>query len=377
MMFYLGLFTLALIATIYTGLRAVKWIRTMVAFKKSFIFWIVAVIFTGLYFIGNYIRPSVLSRIVSLSGGVYLGFLLYLFMLTLAADIIVHVIMLTPLGKKPVFSSKTAFRSLGAGILAFSVAVTAYGTINAAAVDKTEYSVVTGSSYGELNIVLISDLHLGTQIGASQIRRVVDTINECDADLVCIAGDVFNAAMEDCIDLDDVITELRRIKSRLGVYAVLGNHDPDPSYEPLCEFFEKSCIKLLDDEYVEFKGFYLVGRADLSASRRYSSGRKPLEEITAGFDENKPMVVIDHQPAGVDEAVEYGASLVLCGHTHNGQLFPATVIAAQTHGAGRCYGKFSEGKTHIIITSGVGYWGVPMRVGSNCEAAVIKTDLAG
>ncbi|PWM25067.1 MAG: hypothetical protein DBX40_05565 [Clostridiales bacterium] len=217
MMFYLGLFTLALIATIYTGLRAVKWIRTMVAFKKSFIFWIVAVIFTGLYFIGNYIRPSVLSRIVSLSGGVYLGFLLYLFMLTLAADIIVHVIMLTPLGKKPVFSSKTAFRSLGAGILAFSVAVTAYGIINAAALDKTEYSVVAGSSYGELNIVLISDLHLGTQIGASQIRRVVDTINECDADLVCIAGDVFNAAMEDCIDLDDVITELRRIKSRLGV----------------------------------------------------------------------------------------------------------------------------------------------------------------
>lgn len=182
-----------------------------------------------------------------------------------------------------------------------------------------------------MRIALISDLHLGSEIGSAQMRRVVEEVNACEADIVVIAGDVFNAEVEDCCDLDETAAELRRIKSRLGVYAVLGNHDPSPEYPPLQAFFESAGIRLLNDETVAFSGFTLVGRAESAPIHGdVSEGRKSLAELLAGADRSNPVIVIDHRPAGVDEAVAFGADLIMCGHTHRGQIFPANLIAAWT-----------------------------------------------
>ncbi len=184
--------------------------------------------------------------------------------------------------------------------------------------------------------------------------------------------------MEDCCDLDETAAELRRIKSRLGVYAVLGNHDPSPEYPPLQAFFESAGIRLLNDETVAFSGFTLVGRAESAPIHGdVSEGRKSLAELLAGADRSNPVIVIDHRPAGVDEAVAFGADLIMCGHTHRGQIFPANLIAAWTHGAGRNYGHTVEGNTDVIVTSGVGYWGPPMRTASDAEVVLIQTDLQG
>ena len=80
---------------------------------------------------------------------------------------------------------------------------------------------------------------------------------------------------------------------------------------------------------------------------------------------------------GLDLAVAFGADLIMCGHTHRGQIFPANLIAAWTHGAGRNYGHTVEGNTDVIVTSGVGYWGPPMRTASDAEVVLIQTDLQG
>ena len=53
-----------------------------------------------------------------------------------------------------------------------------------------------------------------------------------------------------------------------------------------------------------------------------SEGRKSLDELLDGADRSNPVIVIDHRPAGVDEAVAFGADLIMCGHTHRGQIFP-------------------------------------------------------
>ena len=57
-----------------------------------------------------------------------------------------------------------------------------------------------------------------------------------------------------------------------------------------------------------------------------------------GSERGKPVLVVDHRPAGVDEAVAFGADLIMCGHTHRGQIFPANLIAAWTHGSGQITG---------------------------------------
>lgn len=366
-------------AIVYVGLRAIRWLRTMFDFRRTYVLWIVLVLLPLLFVVGDFLPASGFARAVTLTGGVSIGLFLYALLFTAAADLLALLLRLTPLSRRPAFRSRKTLRVVGCAVLALSVCVSVYGVVNAATIDRTTNSVSfeNGADDG-MRIALISDLHLGSEIGSAQMCRVVEEVNACEADIVVIAGDVFNAEVEDCCDLDETAAELRRIKSRLGVYAVLGNHDPSPEYPPLQAFFESAGIRLLNDETVAFSGFTLVGRAESAPIHGdVSEGRKSLEELLAGADRSKPVIVIDHRPAGVDEAVAFGADLIMCGHTHRGQIFPANLIAAWTHGAGRNYGHTVEGNTDVIVTSGVGYWGPPMRTASDAEVVLIQTDLQG
>lgn len=357
--FLIGMVLLLAGAIVYVGLRAIRWLRTMFDFKRTYILWVVLVLLPLLFVFGDMLSASAFARAVTITGGVAIGVFLYILLFTAAADLIALLLRRTPISRKPAFRSRRTLRAVGCIVLALGVCVSAYGVINAATVDRTTYDVsLTGSGTDGLKIALISDLHLGSEIGSAQMRRAVDEINACKADVVIIAGDVFNADVEDCYDLDEAAAELRRIDSRLGVYAVLGNHDPAPDYPPLQAFFESAGIRLLDDEAVSFPGFTLVGRAESASMHGDGRGtRKSLEELLDGSERGKPVLVVDHRPAGVDEAVAFGADLIMCGHTHRGQIFPANLIAAWTHGSGRNYGHTVEGNTDVIVTSGVGYWG--------------------
>ena len=223
----------------------------------------VLVLLPLLFVVGDFLPASGFARAVTLTGGVSIGLFLYALLFTAAADLLALLLRLTPLSRRPAFRSRKTLRAVGCAVLALSVCVSVYGVVNAATIDRTTYSVSfeNGDDDG-MRIALISDLHLGSEIGSAQMRRVVEEVNACEADIVVIAGDVFNAEVEDCCDLDETAAELRRIKSRLGVYAVLGNHDPSPEYPPLQAFFESAGIRLLNDETVAFSGFTLVGRAE-------------------------------------------------------------------------------------------------------------------
>lgn len=251
--FLIGMVLLLAGAIVYVGLRAIRWLRTMFDFKRTYILWVVLVLLPLLFVFGDMLSASAFARAVTITGGVAIGVFLYILLFTAAADLIALLLRRTPISRKPAFRSRRTLRAVGCIVLALGVCVSAYGVINAATVDRTTYDVsLTGSGTDGLKIALISDLHLGSEIGSAQMRRAVDEINACKADVVIIAGDVFNADVEDCYDLDEAAAELRRIDSRLGVYAVLGNHDPAPDYPPLQAFFESAGIRLLDDEAVSF-----------------------------------------------------------------------------------------------------------------------------
>ena len=102
--------------------------------------------------------------------------------------------------------------------------------------------------------------------------------------------------------------------------------------------------------------------------------RKTPDEITAEMDKSKPIIVLDHQPKELRALADAGVDLDLCGHTHDGQMFPGN-LTIKLMWENAC-GYLRKGKMHNIVTSGVGLFGPNMRVGTKAEICPITVHFA-
>ncbi len=259
------------------------------------------------------------------------------------------------------------------GVLAIciiSLTVIKAGYQHTKIIKTKEYQVNLRRQGSEYRIALISDLHMGIFVGHNHIRKVVSAVNALNPDLVVIAGDTFDAdrALLTGYDkeLNLISAELRKIKSGDGVFAVTGNHDPKLPNMKFRNFMKNSNVTLLDNEMTELPKINLIGRSDEATTKRTG-----LSEIMQGANSEKPVIVMDHRPAHVNEAAEENADLVLCGHTHRGQFFPMSVYTRVRNGKELHYGHSVTGNTHSIVTSGAGFFSVPLRLGSDNEIADI------
>ena len=85
--------------------------------------------------------------------------------------------------------------------------------------------------------------------------------------------------------------------------------------------------------------------------------RKSIEELIADVDLNKPVIMLDHQPTELDEASKHGVDIIVSGHTHRGQIWPANLITQLIYE--NDYGHLQKDNLHSIVTSGFGLWGPP------------------
>ena len=264
--------------------------------------------------------------------------------------------------------------------------VSIYGVLHARRVYVRQDPVVIekSSSLPGLKIALIADLHLGYNSTKSHVRKIVDTINSQNVDLVCIAGDLFDNDYDAIKDPDKVADILSDIKSRYGTYACWGNHDVSekilagftfPQKETIVrdgrftEFLHHAGITMLEDETVCIdNAFYLIGRRDKDMAKKEQLPRKTFAEITEPLDPSLPIIVMDHQPGELSEASDAGVDLDLSGHTHDGQMFPANLVVHFLW-ENAC-GVLKKGDMTSIVTSGAGVWGPAMRVGTNNEVVI-------
>ena len=264
--------------------------------------------------------------------------------------------------------------------------VSIYGVLHARRVYVRQDPVVIekSSSLPGLKIALIADLHLGYNSTKSHVRKIVDTINSQNVDLVCIAGDLFDNDYNAIKDPDEVADILSDIKSRYGTYACWGNHDVSekilagftfPQKETIVrdgrftEFLHHAGITMLEDETVCINNaFYLIGRRDKDMAKKEQLPRKTFAEITEPLDPSLPIIVMDHQPGELSEASDAGVDLDLSGHTHDGQMFPANLVVHFLW-ENAC-GVLKKGAMTSIVTSGAGVWGPAMRVGTNNEVVI-------
>ena len=293
-------------------------------------------------------------------------------------------------GKDFLFSRK-GFLCVGSLCIAAVIMFSAAGIYGASNIRTTEYNITVNKSGGKLeslHIALVADLHLGYSTGCTQMKKMTDIINDMHPDIVLIAGDIFDNEYE-ALDAPKKLSRiLSGIRSRYGVFACYGNHDiqerilagftfgrseekkSDPRMD---EFLKLSDITLLQDEGVVIDdSFYLYGRPDRRKPGGNIKNRKTPDEITAKADISKPVIVIDHEPAELQELADAGVDIDLCGHTHDGQIFPGN-LTINLFWENAC-GYMRKGNMHNIVTSGTGVFGPAMRVGTRSEVCDITVD---
>lgn len=214
-------------------------------------------------------------------------------------------------------------------------------------------------------IAHLSDLHIGAILQQKYVDDLVARANGFKPDLVAITGDLVDGKPS---DIGQFVSRLAGLKSRAGTYFVSGNHDHYSGWEEWSAHLTGMGVKVLKNQRTiigdEGGSFDLLGVEDFG-SRLVRTGYDP-DLAAKGRDPTRASVMLCHQPGGFDDAVRLGLGLQLSGHTHGGQTFPATGVAALMWGA-RSTGLSREGASQIFTSRGCGFVGPPMRLGSPSE----------
>jgi predicted MPP superfamily phosphohydrolase len=158
----------------------------------------------------------------------------------------------------------------------------------------------------------------------------------------------------------------------------------DAGTDRIAEFLREANILLLADEAVRiWDTVYIAGRRDARPigmrQSRISAAELAARAGGGTADSERVLVMLDHQPVEFPQIEAAGVDLLLCGHTHKGQIFPANLITRRVFSkAGATHYGYWQGKTmQAVVTSGAGVWGPPLRVGTNSETAVIDIRFSG
>ncbi|MFD2117692.1 metallophosphoesterase [Paenibacillus yanchengensis] len=300
---------------------------------------------------------------------------LVLFVLLLMLLPIAHLIIW--IARMMKFSKQGAQQTISIILLVSLVVIIAVGSFNAYSPYVKQYDVSIVKDNVQLNdakdplrIVVASDMHFGYLSGKNHAKRLVKEINALEPDIILFPGDIIDDQLAPVV-AQGIPAILQNLQSTYGTYASLGNHDrTTEGLEQLIEVIESSNIKVLYDEVelLEDK-LYIIGRKDHS-----DKARVPLQQLTEKLDHTKPIIILEHQPKDFAEAEQQGADLILSGHTHRGQIAPAHLITQLLFE--NDWGYLQKNNMHSIVTSGYGFWGPPIRIGSRSEIVQINVSFA-
>lgn len=315
---------------------------------------------------------SYLADLVRTIGSFYAASLLY-FLLTFILRDIINITGRISGKFSPDFSISEKKKPLIMLVISiFVFAVVFAGYINASQIHVVKYTIVLdkkSAPSSRLRGALVSDIHLGKMIREGFVDSLVEKINSIKPDIVFVAGDIIDRNSGE-LKVRGFQEKLKRINSRYGVYACLGNHDMFISAKKSIEYINSSGMIVLHDKKILLNGlFYVSGRVDRSAPR-FGETRTPLADLLAD-SKDLPVILMDHTPAMLNEAYENGIALQLSGHTHNGQMFPLNIVTSFFFDIS--YGIKKINGTQFVVTGGAGTWGPGIRIGTRPE--VVELDI--
>lgn len=218
-----------------------------------------------------------------------------------------------------------------------------------------------------LTIAQLTDIHVGPTIDRRFLQRLVEQTNAVKPDLVAITGDLVDGTVE---RLGEHVAPLAGLRARYGSFFVTGNHEYYSGADEWLAFLRTLGLRTLRNERVELGdaggAIDLCGVDDWTAAQFGPGHGHDVARAVAGRDVERAAVLLAHQPRSVVPAGEVGVDLVLSGHTHGGQIWPfggvVRLIQPYVQGLHR-----HADATQIYVSPGTGYWGPPMRVGTEAE----------
>jgi uncharacterized protein len=347
--------------------------------KKTAI--IISISIMASFFLGRLLQTfwlSYLSDTLIWIGSFWIAIMFYTFLCLIIIDFIKLIDHFFPFFPAYLKSRSEKVKKLAALIVSvFVLIMVTAGFINSKTINTRNYYIYVDKKVGDLkylNIVMVSDMHLGTINGKMFAYNVVDKIAKLKPDIVLLAGDIIDEDINPVLH-DKVGDALYELNAKYGVYGITGNHEYIGGVDKAVNFLRSHSFKMLRDSVVLVNNsFYVVGREDLSKNRFEGKNRKSLNELLKNVDKTKPIIMMDHQPFHLEEAYDNGVDLQLSGHTHNGQLWPLNYVVGNIYDL--AWGLKRKGHTCYYVSCGVAGWGPPVRIGSRPEIVKIRLRFA-
>ncbi|KUP23025.1 metallophosphoesterase [Paenibacillus sp. DMB5] len=358
----------------YIGYHLWIWLKDVVPGILAGVYWTVFMLIAFAYMIGMVPWPKAVkpaARLFKVIGSYYLACMEFAVIVLPLTDLLYWVLGLMGF-------DRSAFTAEAGITLVLLLAVfLIWGSRNAWSTVVRTHPVRIDKSIGTsapLTVAVASDLHLGNIVGNRHLRKMVAEINRMEPDIILLAGDVLDDSIEPFIR-NGMSLQLKQLKARYGVYAVLGNHEYyGGSIAQYTEVMAGIGIRVLQDEVAEAGGVYIAGRKDKTAESM-QGGRMSVQALLEGLDHTRPILMMDHQPTGFDIAAKTGVDVLLSGHTHRGQIAPNHWITRRLFELD--WGYLLKDKLHVIVSSGYGTWGPPIRLASRSELIRLEVLLEG
>ena len=210
-----------------------------------------------------------------------------------------------------------------------------------------------------LRVAQISDLHVSTSIRADYVRNVVEKTNALAPDLILLTGDLGDGNVE---ELQADLEPLRNLRAVHGIFYVAGNHEYYWNVRSWIAKMKELGFTPLENEgrWLEKAKLWVGGVPDISAHRMEGNS---VSDPARAFPKEKvagPTLLLAHQPKSIFAAAKAGFDMMVCGHTHAGQFFPANLAV-------RFFNPYHHGlhrheSTWVYVNAGTGFWGPPMRL---------------
>ena len=259
-------------------------------------------------------------------------------------------------------SLQTPFRIITLVIFATATVLSLWGGLSQPKIKTVSVKI---PNTPRLTAAVISDTHLGTGVSLARWKKVLTRIEQQKPDIIFVLGDLFEYGM----NAKAYAEALSAVKTPLGTYGVLGNHEYYMGYENSIRFYQQAGIKLLKNEFVILpNGLQIIGINDVKTA---SVTEEHLDKLLAKTNPDRPRILLSHQPLLIQTAADHKIDLMLSGHTHAGQIWPFNYLVKWKYPY--WYGLYQTGpQSRLYVTSGVFYWGIPLRLFAPAEIPIIK-----
>lgn len=373
----MSLFLLVILG-IYSAAHAYAFFRI----KAAFPFGAFTGVFLGLFMTAMILAP-ILVRIIERHGYdapaqmlSYIGYTwMGVFFLFFSLSIFIDLYRLSLSGAGMLFrwspapfmpSAKAAFLAPLLLALAFS----AYGFFEALRISTNQIVIRTPklpASLERLRIAQISDVHLGLIVRQKRVEKILQTIREADPDILISTGDLVDGQIDGLGDLAD---SFRKIQPRYGKFAVTGNHEFYAGLPHSLEITRRAGFTLLRGEVAAIPELITIAGVDDPAGKHFDLKPTLREaELLSGLSRDTFILLLKHQPSVSEKALGL-YDLQLSGHTHNGQIFPFSLLVRIFFSRVTGLHDLSKG-SHLYISQGTGTWGPPIRFLTKPEVTII------